>query len=76
MTRFDHLKGCFGLPSRPIPKTTKIHIPDLKSRRQLLPHQRARHCVAGDGGVNLYFWRRSGIRGLDAVLEEMNGGCR
>ncbi|MCB0094421.1 MAG: dihydrodipicolinate synthase family protein [Caldilineaceae bacterium] len=74
MPRFDHLKGCFGLLPTPYTEDYEIHIPDLKAAANFC-------CTSGQHGIvwpvmvgEFYFLgEEERIRGLDAVLEEMNG---
>ena len=74
MTRFDHLKGCFGLLPTPYREDYEIHIPDLKRVADFC-------CRSGQHGIvwpvmvgEFYFLgEQERIRGLDAVLEEING---
>ena len=74
MARFDHLKGCFGLLPTSYTEEYEIHIPDLKAAANLC-------CTSGQHGIvwpvmvgEFYFLgEEERIRGLDAVLEEING---
>ena len=74
MARFDHLKGCFGLLPTPYTEDYEIHLPDLRSAANFC-------CSSGQHGIvwpvmvgEFYFLGESErLRGLDAVLEEVNG---
>ncbi len=74
MARFDHLKGCFGLLPTPYKEDYEIHIPDLKAAANFC-------CTSGQHGIvwpvmvgEFYFLgEEERLRGLDAVLEEVNG---
>ena len=74
MARFDHLKGCFGLLPTPYAEDYEIHLPDLKAAANFC-------CTSGQHGIvwpvmvgEFYFLgEEERIRGLDAVLEEVNG---
>ncbi|MEZ4706508.1 MAG: dihydrodipicolinate synthase family protein [Caldilineaceae bacterium] len=74
MPRFDHLKGCFGLLPTPYTEDYEIHIPDLKAAANFC-------CTSGQHGIvwpvmvgEFYFLgEEERIRGLDAVLEEIDG---
>lgn len=74
MARFDHLKGVFGLLPTPYQEDYEIHIPDLKAAANFC-------CTSGQHGIvwpvmvgEFYFLgEEERIRGLDAVLEEVNG---
>ncbi len=74
MARFNHLKGCFGLLPTPYTADYEIHIPDLKAAANFC-------CTSGQHGIvwpvmvgEFYFLgEEERIRGLDAVLEEVNG---
>jgi len=74
MARFDHLKGCFGLLPTPYNEDYEINIPDLKSAANFC-------CTSGQHGIvwpvmvgEFYFLgEEERIRGLDAVMDEVNG---
>jgi len=74
MARFNHLKGCFGLLPTPYTEDYEIHLPDLKAAANFC-------CTSGQHGIvwpvmvgEFYFLgEEERIRGLDAVLEEVNG---
>lgn len=74
MARFDHLKGVFGLLPTPYQEDYEIHIPDLKAAANFC-------CTSGQHGIvwpvmvgEFYFLgEEERLRGLDAVLEEVNG---
>lgn len=74
MARFDHLKGCFGLLPTPYNEDYEINIPDLKAAANFC-------CTSGQHGIvwpvmvgEFYFLgEEERIRGLDAVMEEVNG---
>ena len=74
MARFNHLKGCFGLLPTPYDVDYEIHIPDLKAAANFC-------CRSGQHGIvwpvmvgEFYFLgEEERIRGLDALLEEING---
>ena len=74
MARFDHLKGVFGLLPTPYQEDYEIHIPDLKAAANFC-------CSSGQHGIvwpvmvgEFYFLgEEERVRGLDAVLEEVNG---
>ncbi len=74
MARFDHLKGCFGLLPTPYTEEYEIHIPDLKAAANFC-------CTSGQHGIvwpvmvgEFYFLgEEERIRGLDAVMDEVNG---
>lgn len=74
MARFDHLKGVFGLLPTPYQEDYEIHIPDLKAAANFC-------CSSGQHGIvwpvmvgEFYFLgEEERLRGLDAVLEEVNG---
>jgi 4-hydroxy-tetrahydrodipicolinate synthase len=74
MARFDHLKGCFGLLPTPYTEDYEIHIPDLKAAANFC-------CTSGQHGIvwpvmvgEFYFLgEEERIRGLDAVMDEVNG---
>ena len=74
MARFNHLKGCFGLLPTPYTPDYEIHLPDLKAAANFC-------CSSGQHGIvwpvmvgEFYFLgEEERIRGLDAVLEEVNG---
>jgi 4-hydroxy-tetrahydrodipicolinate synthase len=74
MARFDHLKGTFGLLPTPYTEDYEIHIPDLRSVAKFC-------CESGQHGIvwpvmvgEFYFLgEEERIRGLDAVMEEVNG---
>lgn len=74
MTRFPHLKGVFGLLPTPYTEDYEIHIPDLRAAADFC-------CRSGQHGIvwpvmvgEFYFLgEEERIRGLDAVLDEING---
>lgn len=74
MARFEHLKGVFGLLPTPYQEDYEIHIPDLKAAANFC-------CTSGQHGIvwpvmvgEFYFLgEEERVRGLDAVLEEVNG---
>ncbi|MEZ4616721.1 MAG: dihydrodipicolinate synthase family protein [Caldilineaceae bacterium] len=74
MARFDHLKGCFGLLPTPYAEDYEIHLPDLKAAANFC-------CTSGQHGIvwpvmvgEFYFLgEEERIRGLDAVMDEVNG---
>ena len=74
MTRFEHLKGVFGLLPTPYREDYEIHTPDLRSAADFC-------CRSGQHGIvwpvmvgEFYFLgEQERIRNLDAVLEEVNG---
>ena len=74
MARFEHLKGVFGLLPTPYQEDYEIHIPDLKAAANFC-------CTSGQHGIvwpvmvgEFYFLgEEERLRGLDAVLEEVNG---
>ncbi len=74
MTRFDDMKGVFGLLPTPYREDLEIHIDDLKKVANFC-------CESGQHGIVWpvmvgEFWflgEEERIRGLDAVLEEVNG---
>ncbi len=74
MARFDHMKGIFGLLPTPYREDYEIHIPDLRAVADFC-------CRSGQHGIvwpvmvgEFYFLgEEERVRGLDAVLEEVNG---
>lgn len=74
MPRFEHLRGVFGLLPTPYQEDYEIHIPDLKAVAEFC-------CRTGQHGIvwpvmvgEFYFLgEEERIRGLDAVLETVNG---
>ena len=74
MARFNHLKGCFGLLPTPYRDDYEIHLPDLRAAANFC-------CESGQHGIvwpvmvgEFYFLgEEERLRGLDAVLEEVNG---
>ncbi len=74
MTRFDQMKGIFGLLPTPYREDLQIHTEDLKKVAAFC-------CESGQHGIVWpvmvgEFWflgEEERIRGLDAVLEEVNG---
>ena len=74
MTRFDDMKGIFGLLPTPYREDLEIHIDDLKKVANFC-------CESGQHGIVWpvmvgEFWflgEEERVRGLDAVLEEVNG---
>lgn len=74
MTRFDQMKGIFGLLPTPYREDLEIHTEDLKKVAAFC-------CESGQHGIVWpvmvgEFWflgEEERIRGLDAVLEEVNG---
>lgn len=74
MARFDHMKGVFGLLPTPYTEDYEIHLPDLRAVADFC-------CKSGQHGIvwpvmvgEFYFLgEEERIRGLDAVLEEVNG---
>ena len=74
MARFDDMKGVFGLLPTPYREDLEIHIDDLKKVANFC-------CESGQHGIVWpvmvgEFWflgEEERIRGLDAVLEEVNG---
>jgi 4-hydroxy-tetrahydrodipicolinate synthase len=74
MARFNHLKGVFGLLPTPYQADYEIHIPDLKAVAEFC-------CSSGQHGIvwpvmvgEFYFLgEEERLRGLDAVLEQVNG---
>ena len=74
MTRFDDMKGVFGLLPTPYREDLEIHIDDLKKVANFC-------CESGQHGIVWpvmvgEFWflgEEERVRGLDAVLEEVNG---
>ena len=74
MARFEHMKGIFGLLPTPYTEDYEIHIPDLRAVADFC-------CKSGQHGIvwpvmvgEFYFLgEEERIRGLDAVLEEVNG---
>jgi 4-hydroxy-tetrahydrodipicolinate synthase len=74
MARFDNMKGVFGLLPTPYKEDYEIHIPDLKAAAEFC-------CSSGQHGIvwpvmvgEFYFLgEEERIRGLDAVLETVNG---
>lgn len=74
MARFDHMKGIFGLLPTPYQEDYEIHIPDLRAVADFC-------CRSGQHGIvwpvmvgEFYFLgEEERLRGLDAVLEEVNG---
>jgi 4-hydroxy-tetrahydrodipicolinate synthase len=74
MTRFDHLKGVFGLLPTPYTEDYEIHTADLRAAADFC-------CRSGQHGIvwpvmvgEFYFLgEEERIRNLDAVLEEVNG---
>lgn len=74
MARFDHMKGVFGLLPTPYQEDYEIHIPDLRAVADFC-------CRSGQHGIvwpvmvgEFYFLgEEERLRGLDAVLEEVNG---
>ena len=74
MARFDHLKGVFGLLPTPYHEDYTIHIADLRAVADFC-------CRSGQHGIvwpvmvgEFYFLgEEERIRGLDAVMEEVNG---
>ena len=74
MARFDHMKGVFGLLPTPYTPDYEIHLADLRRAADFC-------CRTGQHGIvwpvmvgEFYFLgEEERIRGLDAVLEEVNG---
>lgn len=74
MARFNHLKGCFGLLPTPYRADYEIHIPDLRAAANFC-------CTSGQHGIVwpvmvgefFFLGEEERLRGLDAVLEEVNG---
>lgn len=74
MARFNHLKGCFGLLPTPYHEDYEIHIPDLRRVANFC-------CTSGQHGIVwpvmvgefFFLGEEERLRGLDAVLEEVNG---
>lgn len=74
MARFDHMKGIFGLLPTPYKEDLEIHLADLKKVANFC-------CESGQHGIVWpvmvgEFWflgEEERVRGLDAVLEEVNG---
>ena len=74
MARFEEMKGVFGLLPTPYQEDYEIHIPDLKAVAEFC-------CSSGQHGIvwpvmvgEFYFLgEEERIRGLDAVLETVNG---
>lgn len=74
MARFDHMKGVFGLLPTPYQEDYEIHLPDLRAVADFC-------CRSGQHGIvwpvmvgEFYFLgEEERLRGLDAVLEEVNG---
>jgi 4-hydroxy-tetrahydrodipicolinate synthase len=74
MPRFDHLKGTFGLLPTPYDEDYEIYLPDLRAAAKFC-------CESGQHGIvwpvmvgEFYFLGEAErLRGLDAVLEEVNG---
>ncbi len=74
MARFEHMKGIFGLLPTPYTEDYEIHIPDLRAVADFC-------CKSGQHGIvwpvmvgEFYFLgEEERIRGLDAILEEVNG---
>lgn len=72
--RFDHLKGVFGLLPTPYTEDYEIHLPDLRAAADFC-------CRSGQHGIvwpvmvgEFYFLgEEERLRGLDAVMEEVNG---
>jgi 4-hydroxy-tetrahydrodipicolinate synthase len=74
MARFNHMKGVFGLLPTPYREDYEIHIPDLRAAAEFC-------CSSGQHGIvwpvmvgEFYFLgEEERLRGLDAVLEQVNG---
>lgn len=74
MARFEHMKGIFGLLPTPYTEDYEIHIPDLRAVADFC-------CKSGQHGIvwpvmvgEFYFLgEEERIRGLDAILEGVNG---
>jgi 4-hydroxy-tetrahydrodipicolinate synthase len=74
MARFDQMKGVFGLLPTPYSEDLEIHIDDLRAVANFC-------CESGQHGIvwpvmvgEFYFLgEEERVRGLDAVLEEVNG---
>ena len=74
MARFDHMKGVFGLLPTPYKEDYEIHTADLRAVANFC-------CTSGQHGIvwpvmvgEFYFLgEEERIRGLDVVLEEVNG---
>ena len=74
MARFDHLKGCFGLLPTPYHDDYEINFQDLRAAAKFC-------CESGQHGIvwpvmvgEFYFLgEEERLRGLDHVLEEING---
>ena len=74
MARFDQMKGVFGLLPTPYSEDFEIHIDDLRAVANFC-------CESGQHGIvwpvmvgEFYFLgEEERVRGLDAVLEEVNG---
>lgn len=74
MARFDNMKGVFGLLPTPYTKDLEIDIPNLKASAEFC-------CSSGQHGIvwpvmvgEFYFLgEEERIRGLDAVMETVNG---
>ena len=74
MARFNHLKGCFGLLPTPYRDDYEIHLPDLRAAANFC-------CTSGQHGIVwpvmvgefFFLGEEERLRGLDAVLEEING---
>ncbi|MCB0008266.1 MAG: dihydrodipicolinate synthase family protein, partial [Anaerolineales bacterium] len=74
MARFDHLKGCFGLLPTPYHDDYEINYQDLRAAANFC-------CESGQHGIvwpvmvgEFYFLgEEERLRGLDHVLEEING---
>ncbi|MEX1020217.1 MAG: dihydrodipicolinate synthase family protein [Litorilinea sp.] len=74
MARFDHMKGVFGLLPTPYRDNYEIHTEDLRAVANFC-------CTSGQHGIvwpvmvgEFYFLgEEERIRGLDVVMEEVNG---
>jgi dihydrodipicolinate synthase/N-acetylneuraminate lyase len=74
MPRFEMLTGCFGLPPTPYRENLEIHEDDLRSVVDFC-------CKSGQHGIVwpvmvgefYYLGEEERIRGLDIVMEEVNG---
>ena len=74
MARFNHLKGCFGLLPTPYDVDYEIRIPDLKAAA-IFFCRRGQHGIVWPVMVGEFYFlgEEERIRGLDALLEEING---
>ena len=74
MARFDQMKGVFGLLPTPYSEDLEIHIDDLRAVANFCCES-GQHGIVWPVMVGEFFFlgEEERVRGLDAVLEEVNG---